>query len=58
MQDNIKEEISYNDNIMVEGVEDLYLNMEDHIISCLDKTTDHISDFDLVDILKKGGKHD
>ncbi len=50
LQNNIKEEISYNDGIMIEGVEDLYLDMEDYIINRLDKTTDHISEFDLVDV--------
>lgn len=50
LQNNIKEEISYNDGIMIEGVEDLYLDMESYIINRLDKTTDHISEFDLADV--------
>lgn len=56
LQDNIKEEISYNDSIMVEGVEDLYLNTEDFVISCLDKTTDCISEIDLMNIFKERGQ--
>jgi len=57
-QDNIKEEISYNDGIMVEGAEDLYKNIEDLIIKYLDTVTDNISEFDLVDIFNERGKHD
>lgn len=56
LQDNIKEEISYNDSIMVEGVEDLYLNTEDFVINCLDKTTDYISEIDLMGIFKERGQ--
>lgn len=59
LQDNIKEEISYNDGIMVEGVDDLYKDTEEFIIKHLDTVTDHISEFDLVNIfIKKGGKRD
>ncbi len=53
LQDNIKEEIPYNDQIMIEGVEGLYLNTEEYIINRLDKTTDHISEFDLTKIFKE-----
>lgn len=56
LQNNIKEEISYNDSIMVEGVEDLYLDTEDFVMKRLDKTINCISEINLMNIFKERGQ--
>lgn len=53
LQNNIKEEISYNDDIMVDGIDDLYLNTEEYLVVHLDKVTYNISEFDLTDLFKE-----